>query len=542
MANPTNITAPKSAYFVGETIVVTMGTPSPGVFHTWSWGRGTPDGMGAGETLIDPVGTTFSRDTSTYGELAQKFGRVYVTITLDTWATNPNPDGIFGNGDDNYTEANLIGSRALSFVVYPNAATPAITSLGLTEGNPAVTAAAIGGYVQGVSLLTWDITATGANGVDIASWELEVDGRIYRTKTGTTTPLEATGTVTVTARVTDITGRTATTTQDIAVLAYSPPKVTSFQAFRSISTGVADDNGSYGRLSFAATVSSLVVGTEQNVVGATIKTRPRGTTTWSTRYTASNLGLAPNAATTADNILANTAYEVRLDLFDKLTAVAAVTFISKGGVLLDLGEGTMGVGKEWQQGTLDVGGDVYADGKAIVSGDLRHRSGALVEHPGMVTLTARATPPTGWLLCDGAAISRTTYADLFTAIGTNYGAGNGTSTFNVPNLKGRFPVGRDSAQAEFNVLGESGGAKAVTLTAEQSGVPEHYHSVRAMGNATPAGTTDGFARGSGSADASFRSGGVASGSAYGSSTGARDASQAHENLPPYLVMNFIIKV
>lgn len=77
---------------------------------------------------------------------------------------------------------------------------------------------------------------------------------------------------------------------------------------------------------------------------------------------------------------------------------------------------------------------------------------------------AGSTEPVGALLCDGSAVSRTTYAALFAIIGTTYGAGNGSTTFNLPNLKGRVPVGRDAAQAEFDMLGETGGSKTVTLT------------------------------------------------------------------------------
>jgi microcystin-dependent protein len=84
--------------------------------------------------------------------------------------------------------------------------------------------------------------------------------------------------------------------------------------------------------------------------------------------------------------------------------------------------------------------------------------------------------PTGWLICDGSAVNRVgTYADLFAVIGTTYGAGNGTTTFNLPNLKGKVVVGFDLTQTEFDVIGETGGAKTHTLTeAETRG---HTHSV-----------------------------------------------------------------
>ncbi len=69
------------------------------------------------------------------------------------------------------------------------------------------------------------------------------------------------------------------------------------------------------------------------------------------------------------------------------------------------------------------------------------------------------TIPDNWLLCDGSAISRVDYSELFAVIGTSYGAGNGTTTFNLPNKKGRTSVGYDASQTEFNTLGKTGGHK-----------------------------------------------------------------------------------
>lgn len=65
---------------------------------------------------------------------------------------------------------------------------------------------------------------------------------------------------------------------------------------------------------------------------------------------------------------------------------------------------------------------------------------------GMVQAYAGSTAPTGWLKCNGAAISRTTYATLFAAIGTTYGAGDGGTTFNVPDLRGEFVRGWDDSR------------------------------------------------------------------------------------------------
>lgn len=66
--------------------------------------------------------------------------------------------------------------------------------------------------------------------------------------------------------------------------------------------------------------------------------------------------------------------------------------------------------------------------------------------PGAVMHFARSTPPAGWLVCNGATISRTTYSDLFAAIGTTYGAGNGSTTFKLPDLRGEFIRGFDAGR------------------------------------------------------------------------------------------------
>lgn len=68
------------------------------------------------------------------------------------------------------------------------------------------------------------------------------------------------------------------------------------------------------------------------------------------------------------------------------------------------------------------------------------------ETPGKVASFSQSSAPTGWLKCNGAAISRTTYADLFAAIGTNFGVGDGSTTFNLPDLRGEFLRGWDDGR------------------------------------------------------------------------------------------------
>ncbi len=82
------------------------------------------------------------------------------------------------------------------------------------------------------------------------------------------------------------------------------------------------------------------------------------------------------------------------------------------------------------------------------------------------------TVPENWLLCDGSAVSRTQYQDLFNTIGITFGQGDGFETFNLPDLRDRVPVGKDSNDTDFNLLGNTGGNKKNTYNFN------HTHAMR----------------------------------------------------------------
>ncbi len=93
--------------------------------------------------------------------------------------------------------------------------------------------------------------------------------------------------------------------------------------------------------------------------------------------------------------------------------------------------------------------------------------------PGNYKLHAGSTLETGWLWCDGTAVSRTTYAALFAVIGTTYGAGDGVNTFNVPDLRGRSPVGLGT-HADVNALGDNDGIAVVGNRTPKHAHPQNY--------------------------------------------------------------------
>jgi microcystin-dependent protein len=106
-------------------------------------------------------------------------------------------------------------------------------------------------------------------------------------------------------------------------------------------------------------------------------------------------------------------------------------------------------------------------------------------YPGDLKMSWWATLPPGWLQCDGSPVSRTTYAALFAAIGTSAGPGDGSTTFHLPDFRGRVFVMADGGAGRMSsndARGQTGGAERVTLSGAESGTAPHAHaSVRGLG-------------------------------------------------------------
>lgn len=153
--------------------------------------------------------------------------------------------------------------------------------------------------------------------------------------------------------------------------------------------------------------------------------------------------------------------------------------------------------------------------------------------------------PTGFLLCDGSAVSRTTYNALFAVVGTAFGAGDGSTTFNLPDLRDRASVGVSGTK----LRGSTGGAATKSLVA--ANLPSHTHTINHAHSAVTAGVGGGAV---GWADAARTSGSLASsvgaGSAEqmlvtntfnGSSGNGPGSSEAVDIQNPYVALNRIIK-
>lgn len=131
--------------------------------------------------------------------------------------------------------------------------------------------------------------------------------------------------------------------------------------------------------------------------------------------------------------------------------------------------------------------------------------------PGTIKSWAGASVPAGWLNCDGAAISRSTYAALFATVGTAYGVGDGSTTFNVPDRRGRVIVGAGTGSGlSARSRGQSGGAETHPLTGSENGA--HSHTTAYEPGSLSAGSSG--VLGSNSAPSSIGTSGSGSGAAH----------------------------
>ena len=149
--------------------------------------------------------------------------------------------------------------------------------------------------------------------------------------------------------------------------------------------------------------------------------------------------------------------------------------------------------------------------------------------------------PQGWALCTGQILPISQYAALFSLLGTQFG-GNGTSNFALPNLQGSAPVDQgNGAGLSPRDMGETGGETTVTLLASEMPIHAHVAQAAAVGNSGTPGPTAVFGGGGRGkqpayAPASTQSAVQMNAQAVGMSGG----SQPHNNLPPYVTLNFII--
>ena len=447
-------------------------------------------GWATGETLVvnlSPASSSFTHELQIHfkGISETVIGRTSATtlnwvIRHDLLAQIPNAaNGTLTVRLLTYSGNTYLGYTDNWIAISPGAGqVPSFTDALFTEGNPAVTAASVGRYVQSVSNLAYEVRgAAGIHGSTIAKYEVRVGAEggpnvvgQSTTNTGTTPPIPASGTVPIRVTVTDTRGKTAykdySLTGATAVLAYSMPKITSVAAARTDSTGAFKESGDYARVTLSGSVSSLVVSTQKNRSKYKIETRESGTSgAWtvrvnSTASTSTSVSVNPNYGTfdtaksfdvraTVEDVFGNK--EVRLS-----TIPIATIFMhwaqNKG----------MGVGKFWSKGSIDAMEEIYQNnGQAVLS----------VQAPVVLA-------------------NESSQATRTVTNGTSWDLTVGTFTVTKPTLVRVWHFGTwdTTGNAAFNMHGRLNGAEIINSVPSQhtqhslgsSGVQPYYYEYKAL--------------------------------------------------------------
>ncbi len=187
---------------------------------------------------------------------------------------------------------------------------------------------------------------------------------------------------------------------------------------------------------------------------------------------------------------------------------------------------------------IDADGKLKLSTDASVTGPLSVSKGGTgttvqVIPTGIIIAWTTTSAPTGYLLCDGSAVSRTIYATLFGVISTTYGVGDGSTTFNLPDLRGRVVIMIDGAAGRIttastnggnaDTLGGVGGAQTHTLTTAQMPAHTHSNTGHIFGGSNGPSLLSNI-----NLDESY-------------TTGSAGSDSAHSNTQPWLALNYVIK-
>lgn len=232
--------------------------------------------------------------------------------------------------------------------------------------------------------------------------------------------------------------------------------------------------------------------------------------------------------THTDNNFTN-ALKTKLDNIEANSQVNDIETISAGNTTLPITNKNVDIpiATKTQLGLIKVGRNlsVTTDGVLSASGGTSGGVGDTLPIGSTVEWWSEEIPE-NWLVCNGQAVSRMEYEDLFNVLGTTFGVGDGSTTFNLPDIKGKTLVGQDEDDADLDTIGKTGGEKTHTLTIDE--MPSHNHYVYFGKNSFGAGD--------------YSNNSIAwipsNDSAISSDKGG---DLAHNNMQPYFITNYIIK-
>ena len=342
-----------SSTAMGSAVTITMNRASSSFTHTLSYSFGNSSG-----TIGSGLGTSYA-------------------WTIPLSLAGQIPSAVSGTGTitcKTYNGSTLIGTKSVSFIAtVPSAVVPVINSTAITETvtSPDI-ATKFSAFVQYKSKPQVAVTATGVYGSTITAYKVYIrdssnnDLAVYFGSTIIADPIQISGTVKVVSQVTDSRGRSASYSQNITVLAYEPPKIIGFSAFRSNADGAANYEGQNANISLNFSISTV---NDLNDKYYEVLYKVKGSSTWAGTLASGNLysrndSLVSGAVFSADN-----AYEITLNLYDffATSAITATVEIPTAFTLVDFRSTGKGIafGKVSEKDAMEIALDVDLTGKLL---------------------------------------------------------------------------------------------------------------------------------------------------------------------------------
>lgn len=347
---------------------------------TPSWASGGTKYIGSTYSIHTNRASTGFLHTITY-QFGSKSGTIGTNVGgVVSWAIPADlieaiPDKVSGTAriyTDTFSGGTLVGSTAISVTLTAAASVvPDFTTITHTEATAGV-AANVGAYVQGVSTLAMAITgASGIGGSTIESYKISVAGQAINSVSGTSTPINASGTVAITGTVTDSRGRSKSKTINVTFMAYEPPKIITASVQRSLAGGTPNEEGTYLRVNINASVQSLINGTQRNALRYKVSTRLKDDTLYTVKINTPLTAVVFNGYVNIGTYSITESYDVLIEVIDDFSTSVRLMVVPVAKIFMHWdGTDGVGIGKYREQGALDVQGDIYSSNDIYSSGDV----------------------------------------------------------------------------------------------------------------------------------------------------------------------------
>lgn len=451
-----------------------------------------------------------------------------------------------------------IGSKSASFTL--KAATSIVPTMGdvtWTENNPKI-ASIVEQHVQHLSILTPSFDASGIHGSTIPSSgkTIQIDNVVHTVNSNTKITPKYSGNPSYVQKVVDSRGRSTQETLYLPVLPYTNPYIGSsgWSIYRADPGSYLPNPDGIGESIVcqihAVATKILKAGNNVNFVKISFRYKtfdtPWSGWSWynSTSYEFNGQLriLAPTGG-----FLNTKSYEIEIVVEDTVggAPLRFITTVPTTSVAMDIHGDSVGIGKIWERGSLDVAGDIYA------------RNFNMFDLVPIGSIQCFAGPddkiPPGWRKCNGMWLVKASYPELYSIIGDIYtdNPTSNPSSFQVPNLVGRVPVGYGGNYTDLNALGKQAGTYTHTLTTSE--MPSHTHTgITGEGSSMFYRTVGGAGTSVSANHVTGYSGGTYTdrnndtwplqNHTHSFTTKSTGSGNAHNNVQPSIALNWMIKV